>query len=163
VWLESGVVGIVLMGLFVTWLVLRSMKVWRRAPPGRLEIDQSLARAATLIVGLLIAHSFLDYPLRTDAMMAIMAFACALLIDPPTGAAGDLEAGAANKRMMRSRPQQAALPVPPPDRPRSQNTFSPREPAELLGENVEWPDEWREPAKHVSPSINGGRLKPPED
>ena len=31
-WLETGVVGIVLMGVFVMWLVLRSMKIWRRGP-----------------------------------------------------------------------------------------------------------------------------------
>jgi hypothetical protein len=35
-----------------------------------------------LIIALLAAHSLVDYPLRTGAMMAIMAFACALLIAP---------------------------------------------------------------------------------
>ena len=50
--------------------------------PAVLQIDQLLPRAATLIVGLLIAHSFVDYPLRTGAVISIFALACALLIEP---------------------------------------------------------------------------------
>jgi O-antigen ligase len=155
-WLETGAVGIVLMGLFVTWLVLRSMKIWRRAPFGAREIDHSLARAATLIIGLIIAHSFVDYPLRTDAMMAIMAFACALLIAPPTGGASDVEAEASQtreERTMRTRTRSLKA----PSQAAAQATISPRQPAPLLGENVDWPEEWRKPAKHASPGIGGSR------
>jgi O-antigen ligase len=174
-WLESGVVGIVLIGLFVVWWLLRSVKIWRRAPPGGLEIDQLLARAATLIIGLLMAHSLVEYPLRTDALAAIMAFACALLIDPPTGAASDVEAEAANtgEDMTRRRAQRVALPPAPPPappvRPRPQTvpsgtaapaTIPPRQPAEVLGENVDWPEAWRKPAKRTSSTVSGGRLKP---
>jgi O-antigen ligase len=167
VWLESGVVGAFLIGLFAIWLVFKSLEVWRRAPPGRLAIDQALARAATLIVGLLAAHSLVDYPLRTGAMMAIMAFACALLIDPPTDTASELEAAASNasERMTRRRPQQAALPAAPPGRPGpvpsrapAPATVSPRQPAEVFGGDVEWPEEWRKPAKHVSLGLKGKPL-----
>jgi O-antigen ligase len=167
-WLESGVVGAFLIGLFVIWLLLKSLKVWRRAAPGHLDIDQALARAATLIVGLLVAHSLVDYPLRTGAMMAIMAFACALLIDPPTGTASELEAAAsdAGERMTQRRPQQAMLPAAPPGRPRPVKVpsrvtapalISPRQSAELLGENVDWPEEWRKPTKQANPGLNGER------
>jgi O-antigen ligase len=84
--LETGLAGIALMGLFLLWLVWRSVQIWRNAPPHRAsELDWSLARAATLVVALLIVHSLVDYPLRTGAMAAIMAFACALLIEPPAG------------------------------------------------------------------------------
>jgi hypothetical protein len=62
---------------------LRSAKVWRPSHREGLEIDGSLVRAASLIIALLLAHSVVDYPLRTGAMVAILAFACALLIDPP--------------------------------------------------------------------------------
>ena len=63
------------------------MEIWRSAPArGASELDWTLARAATIVVALLVAHSFVDYPLRTGAMMAVMAFACALLIEPPLGA-----------------------------------------------------------------------------
>src|SRR5262249_19618616 len=86
-WLNTGVVGLVLVGMFIVWLMLRAVEVWRSPPVnGASELDWTLARAATIIVALLIAHSFVDYPLRTGGIMAIMAFACALLIDPPTDA-----------------------------------------------------------------------------
>lgn len=82
-WLESGVAGPILIGVFAIWFVLTSAKVWRRSYREGLAIDQSLARAASLIIALLLAHSVVDYPLRTGAMMAVFAVACALLIDPP--------------------------------------------------------------------------------
>ena len=98
-WLDTGVVGLVLMGIFVIWFVLRSVEVWRSAPPfGAREIDWSLARAGTIVIALLVAHSLVEFPLRTGAMMAIMAFACALLIEPPVGAEDALEPQALPKR-----------------------------------------------------------------
>ena len=97
-WLETGVLGLVLMGLFAIWLAARSVKFWRSAPLGAREIDWSLARAATIIIVLVIIHSLVDYPLRTGAMMAIMAFVCALLIEPPVGAEDVLEPQALRKR-----------------------------------------------------------------
>jgi O-antigen ligase len=86
-WLEAGVAGAGLAGLFAVWLTLRSVAIWRREPCcGMLEIDRHLGRAGTMVVALLAAHSFVDYPLRTGAMMAMMAFACALLLQQPVGA-----------------------------------------------------------------------------
>jgi O-antigen ligase len=85
-WLETGVAGASLGGLFAVWLMLRSVTIWRRDPaPGMLEVDRQLARAATMVAALLVAHSFVDYPLRTGALMALMAFACALLLQQPIG------------------------------------------------------------------------------
>jgi hypothetical protein len=106
------VVGIVLIGLFVAWVVLRAVKVWRRAPPGGREIDISLARAATVVIALLMAHSFIDYPLRTGAMMAILAFACALLVAPSGGAAGEvLGASQDTRERIRQRGEPQAVPA----------------------------------------------------
>jgi len=88
-WLEAGVAGLSLAGLFAIWLMLRSVTVWRPKPgSGMLEIDRHLARAATMVAALLLAHSVVDYPLRTGAMMALMAFACALLLQQPGVKAG---------------------------------------------------------------------------
>jgi O-antigen ligase len=85
-WLEAGVAGASLGGLFAIWLVLRAVAIWRREPgSGMLEIDRHLARAATMVAALLVAHSLVDYPLRTGAMMAMMAFACALFLQQPIG------------------------------------------------------------------------------
>jgi O-antigen ligase len=168
-WLETGALGIILMGVFVVWLVSRSMKIWRAAPLGAREIDHSLARAGTLIIGLLILHSFLDYPLRTSAMMAIMAFACALLIEPPPGAASELEVTAsAGEKLMRGGARQVEVParlrpVRVSSRSAAPAIISPPRPAELFGEDVNWPEAWRKPPSHVSP--DGGAvssIKPPK-
>jgi O-antigen ligase len=86
-WLETGVAGASLGALFAIWLMLRSVAIWRGGPaPGMLELDRHLARAATMVAALLVAHSFVDYPLRTGALMTLMAFACALLLQQPVGA-----------------------------------------------------------------------------
>jgi hypothetical protein len=149
--------------------VLRSMKIWQPAPLGARALDHSLARAATLIIGLLVLHSFLDYPLRTSAMMAIMAFACALLIAPPPGAASELEVtSSAEEKRMRRRARQAEVPTRPrpvkvSSRSAAPATISPLRPAELFGEDVNWPAAWRKPPSHVSPNGGAvGAIKPPK-
>src|SRR5262245_15551691 len=80
--LEAGVVGLGLAIVLVAWLAARSVKVWLGRDLSFSGIDLSLARAATLVVGLIIAHSLLDYPLRTGAIMGLLAFACGLLVEP---------------------------------------------------------------------------------
>jgi hypothetical protein len=148
-WLESGVIGIVLLGIFVSWLLLRSSAVWRNPPPlGASDLDWSLARAATIIIGLLLVHSFVDYPLRTGAMGAIMAFACALLIEPPayTEARGQSQdAGTRTRRYERE-----GDPYPTPtvggvtprgeEWPKSDVPPSPED--RRWGTDINWPKEW---------------------
>jgi O-antigen ligase len=156
-WLETGVVGVVLMGFFVIWLMLRSIKIWRRPPHGAREIDVSLARAATLTVGLLMAHSVVDYPLRTGAMMAIMAFACALLVDPIAGAESELRSKCHDTRArMRQRDaQKTTSAAAPPIRLRPRPVVAPLPATAPAGEReaggIEWPEEWRKPAKKGAP------------
>jgi O-antigen ligase len=82
VWLEGGVVSLILMAAFVSWLFLISAKNWLSTPPNSSAIDVLLARAATIVIPLIIVHSIVDYPLRTDAMMAVFALSCAFLIEP---------------------------------------------------------------------------------
>jgi O-antigen ligase len=159
-WLESGIVGLGLMVLFAVWLVLRSIRVWRSAPPpGTRDIDWSLARAATMMVGLVALHSFVDYPLRTAAMMAIMAFACALLIDPPVGAEAREAVEPARKRD-EARPRASLRPAPVPVL-----TAIPSWPAQpppgmatpaiaRQEMDVEWPEAWRRPAERHSAGTN---------
>jgi O-antigen ligase len=81
-WLETGVAGPLLLALLLYWLARKAAWAWGPSNPGPLAIDRSLLRAAVVIIALLLCHSLVDYPLRTGAMMAIMGFACALLIDP---------------------------------------------------------------------------------
>ena len=159
VWLETGVLGLALMGLFVVWLVRRSVEIWRSAPAdGANELDWSLARAATIVVGLIVAHSFFDYPLRTGAMMAIMAFACALLIEPPVGAEctdrQELEVVAKRTRHRDTRRlEPAASPALPTSITPQRSANMPQTVSKSLGSvaspgcnggeaDVEWPEEW---------------------
>jgi hypothetical protein len=82
VFLEGGVFGIGLgLALFV-WYVQRSLQIWRRRPGASGKQEILLARSATIVIGLLLLHSLVDYPLRMEAMMAVLAVSFAFLIDP---------------------------------------------------------------------------------
>ena len=94
--LETGLAGIALMALFVAWFALRFWQVWRSDNLGGSPLDSLLVRAATLVIVLLMAHSVVDYPLRTTAMMAVFAFACGLLFEPVPGT-GDRPARAGDQ------------------------------------------------------------------
>jgi O-antigen ligase len=80
--LETGVVGLLLIGLFCAWLVVRLMRIWRTDTPWPLPVDALLARAAGCAIVLILAHSLVDYPLRTAAISAVFAFACGMLVNP---------------------------------------------------------------------------------
>lgn len=81
-WMETGVLGLLVVAVFVAWLAAKSWSLWRRQPGDIREIDLLLARAASIVLWLLLAHSIVDYPLRTGALMAVFAFASALLVIP---------------------------------------------------------------------------------
>lgn len=81
--LESGVAAAVLMVAFAVWLTRRAIAVWSgQVPHGAGETDLALMKAATLALALLTLHSFVDYPLRTSAMMAVAAVSAGLLVVP---------------------------------------------------------------------------------
>ena len=155
VWLETGVLGLPLFGLFVIVLGFRSVALWWKPPDKAGELDRLLMRAATLAVALLIAHSFVEYPLRTGAIMAIFAFSCALLFEPLVNAEEATIAATEPSRVsvprrqaenlgkatmpLRSSQVSSAIPAqrteisPPP----------PRQPAGRWGEEIAWPAEWQ--------------------
>jgi O-antigen ligase len=144
-WLESGVAGLVLMAVLVGWLAVASWKLWRRGGSAAVGVDLLLARAATLTIGLLAAHSFVDYPLRTTAMMSFMAFACGLLIAPPPSAGSEPPTDRSGTR--RKKPSKRAATRAPEPAPRSPASVSPEPtvnaPGERWGQGIEWPEEWR--------------------
>lgn len=81
--LESGVLSFALMAAFGVFLARHSYAVWSgkgNAQAG--DLDLGLVKAATLAVLFLALHSFVDYPLRTSAGMAIAALCCGLLLTP---------------------------------------------------------------------------------
>lgn len=73
--LELGVAGIIVMLLFLSWWVAAVWRVWRTAEAG------PYARAAAIASAAMLAHSLVDFPLRTAAISACFAMCLALLAD----------------------------------------------------------------------------------
>jgi O-antigen ligase len=159
-WLETGAMGIALFGIFMVWLGFRISKVWRKTLAGAGEFDRLLAQAAALAIVLLIAHSSVDYPLRTGAMMAILALSCALLVEPLGGQEGQMRVpaeGSPPKEPRRAREPRSRwedLPEPSFDDQASASRFDPStqgrglssprgQPGHSWGKNVNWPKEWQ--------------------
>jgi O-antigen ligase len=81
IFLETGILGAAAIGLFLTWFGIRAFQIIRlRAKPGE-ENYLLLQRGAVLVIPLIMAHSLVDYPLRTTAVSVIFTCACALLVD----------------------------------------------------------------------------------
>jgi O-antigen ligase len=76
--LEAGLPGLLLVLGFILWWLRRTFILWSRD-----EADP-FARAATIAIGAMLAHSIVDYPLRTAAMSAVFAMCCGLIADPRT-------------------------------------------------------------------------------
>jgi O-antigen ligase len=75
--LELGLAGILLILGFLFWWARRSYQAWSRDYQG-----VALARAGSAMIGLVLAHSLVDYPIRTAAIAAIFALGCALMVPP---------------------------------------------------------------------------------
>jgi O-antigen ligase len=74
--LETGIFGAAVLILFLVWWLRRTIAIWRAPDP------DYLARAATIASAAIIAHSLVDYPLRTAAISAVFAACCALMANP---------------------------------------------------------------------------------
>ena len=170
-WLESGVFALALMGWFAVWFGRRSLEIWRSGVHPQAEsIDWSLARAATIIVPVLAIHAFFDYPLRTTAMMAVAAFACALLIEPPVSALRPRVAREHARERHKSGVKLSPVPVlaasAPAITPKALTSvpFPPTAPPtprrERWGEDTQWPDEWRTTQDQAPPAEASGSDKP---
>lgn len=85
--LELGIPGLVLMVLFLAWWAKVTISLWRD-PQGT-----AFARAASIASAAVLAHSLVDFPLRTSAIAACFAFCIALLADRrqrPVANSGDI-------------------------------------------------------------------------
>jgi O-antigen ligase len=147
VWLEGGVISLCLIAAFATWFLLRSAKIWWHVPDSIRAIDLLLARAATIVVPLIIAHCAVDYPLRTGAIMAVFAFSCALLIEPLAPAWDEMTVESAKAREQTMDSISPAGPARVPATADEADTASAKtspQPKGRWGEDVEWPDQWRD-------------------
>ncbi|MDB5470615.1 MAG: O-antigen polymerase [Caulobacter sp.] len=80
---ETGLLGAAVMIAFLVWFARAAWRAWRRHHgPDPSKGGGIAARAASLVIGLLLAHSLVDYPLRTPAMMCLFALACGLMLAP---------------------------------------------------------------------------------
>lgn len=75
--LELGVAGLLLILAFLYWWGRRAYSAWTRDFEGA-----ALARAGSVIVGIVLVHSIVDYPIRTAAILAVFALGCALMVPP---------------------------------------------------------------------------------
>lgn len=132
--LEAGVFALLLLAAFGGWFVIRTLRLWRNTTPARPPADVLLARAASLTVALIAVHSLFDYPLRTGAMMAVFALACALMLEPTPGAS--IVSGEPSR--WRQQPDPAA---PQPHNPPIVSEADMHK-AEAWRE-VEWPQAWQ--------------------
>ena len=73
--MEMGVPGVLVMILFLAWWVRAVVRIWSDGQ------SSAFARAATIASAAILAHSLVDFPLRTSAIAASFAFCIALLAD----------------------------------------------------------------------------------
>jgi O-antigen ligase len=89
---EGGLPAMLLLAAFLLWWSRRAFQVWR-------QTDRQVAKAATIASAAILAHSLVDYPLRTPAMAAIFAFCISVMA------------------VTRERPGEGDLKMPPEARP----------------------------------------------
>ncbi len=157
-WLEGGVLAGLIALALVALVFAASLVLWSRPPPGLREHDLILARAGAMVVWLLLAHSLVDYPLRTGAMAGVFAFAAALALPRgEKGAAGEEEQTRTPSRPTKGRqgpphrPLAASRARSGPATPQSPEPEPPRT-TSADDQEIEWPEEWLAPPK--------GRRKP---
>ena len=76
--LELGLAGCIALLAFIAWWAARGWAVWRGEQNGA-----ALARAGSIAIGVVLAHSLVDYPIRTTAIATVVAMAAAFMIQPP--------------------------------------------------------------------------------
>ncbi len=92
--LETGLPGLVLIVIFFSWWIRRTLSIWRDA-----DADGAFAQAATIASAAILTHSLVDYPLRMTAVSAVFALCCGLMASPApkrTSSRRDFEAKAVN-------------------------------------------------------------------
>jgi len=124
--LETGVLGAALLLAFLAWYAKCTYRAWTAGQPERPPIEPMLERAASLIIGLLLLHSLVDYPLRTAALSTVFSFFCAILAAPAITAAGP-----------HGQPEKDGQPQP------ERRHKAPLRPLENWGTNDAWPESWR--------------------
>jgi O-antigen ligase len=77
-WLEGGLVSAAVVCALIACYLFLAYQSWRTANPNLRLV--AYARAGSICVGLLLTYSILDYPLRTTALMVMVAISCAFML-----------------------------------------------------------------------------------
>jgi hypothetical protein len=157
--LETGVVGAFLALAFILWFVQRTIYIWKRSESN--TRDTLICRAATISIALLLAHSVVDYPLRTTGLLCVFALCCALLVEPFPNACAEARQEAKQHKLRRpvSDPQAresvprvtSASPAPrsladawtAAESPSNDAGSLRKKPGTPLKAIEEWPSEWQ--------------------
>jgi O-antigen ligase len=75
--IEAGAPAILLLFVFLGWFAIRALRLWKRRVESSADI---LGRAGSAMGLMILLSSFVDYPLRTPAMAAMMALACCWML-----------------------------------------------------------------------------------
>jgi O-antigen ligase len=78
--LEAGWLAAAALAVFVVWFVRRGVAIWRATGPSQ----GGLAATAWIAAATALAHSAVDYPLRTLTMATFFAFCCAVVASAAT-------------------------------------------------------------------------------
>ncbi len=128
--LETGAFGIVLIAAFVFWVAARTFAAWFKSAPESNYDNVLLRRAATIAIALLLAHSFVDYPLRTTALATIFSFCCALLVPPPLSMPAPRQVPSTQGRQTTRLEPKEVIPATEPVKREQWRT------------DIEWPESW---------------------
>ena len=164
--LEAGLLGALLMLAFLIWFIYVAAQAWLAPSTTANPRETALRRAATIVLALLLAHSLVDYPLRTTALSVIFAFCAATLVPLPRAQAhsalgrGDALSSGSGSAGNAQPTTSTVVPLPssPPHHSAAQNRgASPKQTAQAdetrhkvrkrWGDDVEWPEAWKKPEK----------------
>jgi len=84
-WLETGVAGALVIIAFIVWWTSRVWISLRAPSSGR----NNLILGAAVTTGLLLAHSAIEYPMRTQALACLFAMLCGFLCHAGASPAAD--------------------------------------------------------------------------
>ena len=87
-WLTGGAPAMILAVGFLAWFAAATFRLWGSGQPETRALDLALARAAPIVIVLLLLHSAVDFPLRIPTLSVLFAIACGYLIAPRRSAYG---------------------------------------------------------------------------
>jgi O-antigen ligase len=77
-WLEGGLASAAVVSALIACYLFLTYRSWRTDNPNLRQV--AYGRAGSICIGLLLTYSILDYPLRTAALMVMVAISCAFML-----------------------------------------------------------------------------------